>query len=253
MAKIAKKNAELILALDVNTLAEVRTLVDQLNSTVDIFKVGSQLFTACGPAVVRFIQARGKRVFLDLKYHDIPNTVAAAVYSAVSLSEAIERTTPATKKISAQQSQLFMLTVHTVGGVAMLRAAVEAGKKAAQKFKTVQPLIVGVTVLTSEEKRDNIRALVLERAKMAHEAGCDGVVASVEEAAFLREEFGKDFIIVTPGIRPAGAAAQDQKRIATPADAVKNGSNFLVVGRPILEAADPIKAAKEILEEINEK
>src|SRR3989338_7974 len=251
MATVRKDKGQLIVALDVDTLTETHVLVDKLSPVVDIFKVGSQLFTACGPAAVRFIQARGKKVFLDLKYHDIPNTVAQAVHSAVSLSEAVQRTTPAAKKEPAAQTSLFMLTVHTVGGVAMMKAAVEAGAKAAKEFKVAQPLVIGVTVLTSEGKKENMSALVLERARMAQEAGCDGVVASVEEAASLRKEFGPKFIIVTPGIRPSGADKGDQKRIAPPAEAVKSGSNFLVVGRPILEAADPLQAATEILEEIN--
>jgi orotidine-5'-phosphate decarboxylase len=242
--------AQLIVALDVDSLAEVRDLVDKLSPAVDMFKIGSQLFTASGPAVVRFVLARGKKVFLDLKFHDIPNTVASAVRSAVGLTEALERTAPANQRGLGQQLSVSMFTVHTIGGVAMMKAAVESAEKTAQQFKVIRPLVVGVTVLTSDEKKDNLQALVLERARMAKEAGLDGVVASVEEAAAIRKEFGKDFVIVTPGIRPVGADKGDQKRIATPSEAIKSGSNYLVVGRPILEAPDPVAAAKNILKEI---
>ena len=145
-----------------------------------------------------------------------------------------------------------MYTVHTCGGVDMMKAAVEAGAKKADKLKLPKPLAVGVTVLTSEQNRDNIQALVLERALLAKEAGLDGVVASCHEAKMLRKEFGNDFVIVTPGIRPAGAAKQDQKRVATPKEAISSGSDYLVVGRPILKAKDPYYAAKAILKEIGE-
>ena len=259
-----KNKSQLIIALDVDTLAEVRTLVDALSPCVDIFKVGSQLFTSCGPTAVRFIQARGKKVFLDLKYHDIPNTVASAVKTAVGLNVAIERSMEyvATKDAHAPQgsfsqgakikaTSLFMYTLHTVGGVEMMKAAAEAGRKAAAEIGVPAPLAVGVTVLTSDSAKADTRAQVLERALMAQQAGLDGVVASCQEAAFLRKEFGENFIIVTPGIRPAGDDVQDQKRVATPADAVKSGSSFLVVGRPIVKATDPLKAAKKILAEMN--
>lgn len=244
MAASGKNKAELIVALDVDTLEEVRALVDTLSPAVDVFKIGSQLFTACGPAAVRFVQAKGKKVFLDLKYHDIPNTVAGSVGAAVGLAKAVER--------NVRPTSLFMMTVHTLGGVEMMKAAADAGAKVAQELKLNKPLIVGVTVLTSEAKGDNIQPLVLQRAKMAQQAGLDGVVASVQEAQMIRKEFGPKFIIVTPGIRPAGADVGDQKRIATPAEAIKNGSNFLVVGRPVLEARDPLKAAKDILKDLDD-
>ncbi len=241
---------KLIVALDVGTLAEVRDLVEVLSPVVNIFKVGSQLFTACGPAAVRFIEAKGKKVFLDLKFHDIPNTVASAVQSAVQLSVALERSSLIKKKKEDKNRGLFMFTVHTVGGLEMMKAAVEAGSKTAQKIGVTKPLIVGVTVLTSQAKSDNIQALVLERALLAKEAGLDGVVASPQEAQLIRQKLGSDFIIVTPGIRPTGTEAGDQKRISTPAEAIKSGSSYLVVGRPIVEAKSPLKAAKEILSEI---
>ena len=242
--------AQLVVALDVESLAQVRELIERLSPIVDIFKVGSQLFTACGPVAVRFIQAKDKKVFLDLKYHDIPNTVANAIEAAVNLSVAVERSNSPKGKKGEMNLGLFMLTVHTAGGVEMMKAAVEAATKAAQKIKVQKPLIVGVTVLTSEAKSDSIQPLVLERAHLAQQAGLDGVVASPQEAKFIRQEFGNNFIIVTPGIRPAGTEAGDQKRIATPTEAIQNGSNYLVVGRPIVEAKDPLKAAKEILREM---
>ena len=235
-----KSSPQLIVALDVETLAEVRELMDRLKGTVDIFTVGSQLFTSCGPAAVKFIEAQGKKVFLDLKYHDIPSTVASAVRSAVGLN--------VVKGGSSQA--IFMFTIHTSGGLDMMKAAVLAATKTAEEAHVKRPLVVGVTVLTSEGKEDNIQALVLEKARLAKAAGLDGVVASCHEAKLLRQEFGYDFVIVTPGIRPSGEDAQDQQRVATPAEAVKSGSNFLVVGRPIVRAADPYQAVKKILEEI---
>ncbi|MCK5580101.1 MAG: orotidine-5'-phosphate decarboxylase [Candidatus Omnitrophica bacterium] len=244
------KTPQLIVALDVDSLGQVRELVEKLEDVVDIFKVGSQLFTACGPAAVRFIQARGKKVFLDLKYHDIPNTVASAVKSATGLGEAVERNADKEKNKEKVQSSLFMYTVHTCGGVEMMKAAVLAGTQVAENIGVKLPLAVGVTVLTSEQKQDNILPLVLERAALAKEAGLQGVVASCHEARHIREKFGPDFVIVTPGIRPAGADVQDQKRVATPKEAMESGSNFLVVGRPIVQAEDPHKAAQQILKEL---
>ena len=245
------KKSQLIVALDVETLNEVRILVEKLGNSVEIYKVGSQLFTACGPAVVRFIEAQGKKVFLDLKYHDIPNTVASAVTAAVNLSVALERNLEASRRNKISQLGIFMMTVHTCGGLEMMQAAVEAATKTAKAINVPKPLLVGVTVLTSVEKNDTIRSLVLERAASAKKAGLDGVVASVDEAKAIREKFGNDFVIVTPGIRPSGADAQDQQRIATPKMAVQSGSNYLVVGRPIVQAADPVKAAIQILEEMD--
>ncbi|HOW35426.1 MAG TPA: orotidine-5'-phosphate decarboxylase [Candidatus Omnitrophota bacterium] len=241
--------AKLIVALDIDSFEKARELIDILSPVVDIFKVGSQLFTACGPVPVRFILAKGKKVFLDLKYHDIPNTVASSTSSTVALF-----VIPAVQQIANNQGEnpgVFMLTVHTSGGRQMLEAAVRASQEKAKELKVRRPLIIGVTVLTSEEKKENIQQLVLERALLAKEAGCDGVVASVEEASLIRQKFGKDFVIVTPGIRPKGTDVNDQKRIATPSEAVARGSNFLVVGRPIVEAENPLEAAKKILAEMN--
>ena len=218
----------------------------------DIFKVGIQLFTACGPVVVRYINALGKKVFLDLKFHDIPNTVANAVRSAVSLGREVHDVVEGDNAAINENRGIFMCTVHTVGGKEMLERAAKEAKKIALDLGIKKPLIVGITVLTSQAKDDNVGALVLERARLAGESLLDGVVASSQEASLIRREMGEDFIIVTPGIRPQGADLGDQKRVATPFDAVKNGSDFLVVGRPIIKDADPASAAQKINEEIQQ-
>ncbi|MCA9405392.1 MAG: orotidine-5'-phosphate decarboxylase [Candidatus Omnitrophica bacterium] len=243
---------KLIVALDVETFEEARALIDTLGDTVSIYKVGSQLFTALGPVVIRHLIARGKKVFLDLKFHDIPNTVANAVTSAVALNENLHEIIAKPQETGNNTGSLFMMTVHTVGGSEMLQRASEAAFKKADSIKVVKPLIVGITVLTSDAKTDNIADIVLERARLAKESGLDGVVASSQEASLIRKELGEDFTIVTPGIRPAGAEVGDQKRVTTPKDAVANGSDYLVVGRPIVKAEDPLKAAEQILEEISE-
>lgn len=235
--------AKLIVALDVDTFEQAKKLIDGLEGVVDIFKIGSQLFTAYGPFVTRYLQSRGKKVFLDLKFHDIPNTVASAVKSAVTLS-----VSPNNAKGFAP---LFMLSVHTSGGQEMLEAAAKAAREQAKKLKVKAPLVVGVTVLTSQAKEDKTIALVLERALMAKRAKLDGVVASVEDTPFIRRYCPQDFMIVTPGIRPSGADVGDQKRVATPKLAMLAGSNYLVVGRPIVQADNPSKAAKAILKEIS--
>jgi len=231
-----ERKAQLIVALDVDTFDEAKGLVATLGADVGIFKVGSQLFTACGPDIVRFLLKEGKKVFLDLKFHDIPNTVANAVKGVT--------------RLGWEGAGVFMCTLHTTGGKEMLERAVAAATKTAQTIGVTRPLLVGITVLTSEAKQDNIPALVLERALLAREAGLDGVVASSQEAALIRKNLGKDFIIVTPGIRSKGTQTQDQKRVTTPSDAQAHGSDFLVVGRPIVKAEDPSQAAKQILEEM---
>ncbi len=233
---MAERKAQLIVALDVDTLDEAKTLVNTLSDDVEIFKVGSQLFTAHGPAIVHDLLKAGKKVFLDLKFHDIPNTVANAVTAAASLKEG--------------NSSVFMCTLHTVGGKEMLERAVEAATKVSQETGSKRPLLLGITVLTSEAKQDSIGQLVLKRALIAQEAGLDGVVASSQEAALIRKHLGDDFIIVTPGIRPAGTQAGDQKRVTTPSEAQEQGSDFLVVGRPIVKAENPSQAAKQILAEM---
>jgi len=216
-----KSRTELIVALDVDSYKEAKQLVELLCPQVKFFKVGSQLFTACGPKVVDMLQKKGIRVFLDLKFHDIPNTVQRAIEAAVKL-------------------KVYMLTVHLSGGLDMLKAAVSVAKR---------PKIVGVTVLTSKKEK-NIQKKVLNLAKLAKKAKLDGIVCSVKEVAKVRKTFGKSFLIVTPGIRPKGSAVGDQKRVATTTDAVKSGVDFIVVGRPILEAKNPLLAAKQIIKEI---
>jgi orotidine-5'-phosphate decarboxylase len=219
-----EKKTKLIVALDVDTLEDAKRLVETLYPDVELYKIGSQLFTAYGPQALEMVREAGGRVFLDLKFHDIPNTVASAVRSAAVLD-------------------VFMLTVHTAGGEEMMRAAADAARRKAGEG----PKIVGVTVLTSDAAAGNTRQVVVGRALSAQSAGLDGVVCSVQEAAAARQACGKDFIIVTPGIRLPEGDRGDQKRVATPADAVAAGSNFLVVGRPVVAAADPLKAARDIL------
>jgi orotidine-5'-phosphate decarboxylase len=240
----------LIVALDVPGFEQARELVEKLGDTVGTYKVGFQLFTAYGPFIVRFLQAQGKRVFLDLKFHDIPNTVASGVASAVTLSTPVHEALGLDAITTGIFSPLFMLTVHTQGGVEMMRAAAQAALRRSSELGVARPFIVGVTVLTSDAAADNMETLVLERARMAQAAGLDGVVASAREAAMLRRELGTDFIIVTPGIRPSGGDVGDQKRVETPSSAIRQGASYLVVGRPIVQAEDPVRAANEILAEI---
>ncbi|HNX80956.1 MAG TPA: orotidine-5'-phosphate decarboxylase [Candidatus Omnitrophota bacterium] len=220
------KKAKLIVALDVETFEKARDLVERLAPVVEIFKVGPVLFTAYGPQVVDLVHAQKRSVFLDLKFHDIPNTVALSVRQAVRLG-------------------VMMMTLHASGGNQMINAAAEAARDEAQKCGVAKPLIVGVTVLTSQEASFET---VLTLAQQGIDAGLDGVVASVRETSALRKAIKKDFVIVTPGIRPAGAQADDQKRVATVFDAVKAGSSFLVVGRPIIEAADPVAVARGMVQ-----
>ncbi|MBZ0167466.1 MAG: orotidine-5'-phosphate decarboxylase [Candidatus Omnitrophica bacterium] len=243
-------NAKLIVALDVETFEEALGLMDELGDAVEIYKVGSQLFTACGPVVIRHILARGKQVFLDLKFHDIPNTVANAVTAAVNLARPVHEVVDENRQPRQATDHLLLCTLHTQGGPDMLQKAAAAAAKQAQINGVTKTLLVGITVLTSDSKTDNIRDLVLERARLARESGLDGIVASVQEAAMIRKHFGDDFVIVTPGIRPAGADSDDQKRVATPRDAVEAGSNYLVVGRPIVKAENPAQAAQDILKQI---
>jgi orotidine-5'-phosphate decarboxylase len=225
----------LIVALDVPTAAAAFELVDRLAGHVGAFKIGKELFTSAGPEVVRGVNERGGRVFLDLKFHDIPNTVAGAVRAAA-------------------QHGVWMVNVHAAGGAAMCRAAADAAKQAGGP----RPLVIGVTVLTSLDRLDlqtiglagSPREVALRLAKLAQEGGLDGVVSGADEATAIKELCGRDFLVVTPGIRPTGSAAGDQKRITTPETAVRAGADYLVVGRPITGAADPAAAADAIVAEI---
>jgi orotidine-5'-phosphate decarboxylase len=228
-----------LVALDVETWAEADRLLERLTGVVGGCKIGSQLFTATGPAAVEAALKRGFRVFLDLKYHDIPNTVAGAVREATRLG-------------------VFMLNVHASGGAAMMRAAAAAAAPAAGDLGVARPLCLGVTVLTSLDRAALTRELgvpasveshVLHLATLAQTAGLDGCVASPLEIGPLRRALGPRFTIVTPGIRPA-ARDDDQARTATPGAAVRAGADYLVVGRPITAAADPAAAARAVVEEI---
>lgn len=229
----------LVVALDVATLAEARRLLRQLHDRVKWFKIGATLFTACGPAAVQTVQRAGGRVFLDLKFHDIPSTVAKACAMAV-------------------RHRVQMLTVHAGGGSAMLAAAVASVRREARRCRCARPLVVGVTVLTSDgastgpRRGRTVHARVASLARTALAAGCDGVVASAAEAAMLRRRFGWRFLLVTPGIRPAGARAHDQRRVVTPRAAVRHGADYLIVGRTVTEADDPRRAARHLLREMND-
>ena len=224
-----------IISLDVPTVAEAFSLVDQLGDDADFYKVGFELFTRGGPQVVNELVSRGKRVFLDLKLHDIPNTVARSVAAASDLG-------------------VDLLTLHASGGPRMMEAAA-AARSGSLKLLAVTIL----TSLTSEEIASvwdrEIRSMdddVARLAMMSKEAGVDGIVASALEVNRVRQQVGADFLIVTPGIRPAGAASGDQNRVATPAEAVQNGSDYLVIGRPITQSSDPPAAFATILKEIEE-
>jgi orotidine-5'-phosphate decarboxylase len=233
----------LLVALDVESLEEAAGLLDALAGVVTGCKIGSQLFTAAGPAAVELARKRDFRVFLDLKFHDIPNTVAGAVREATRLG-------------------VFMLNVHAGGGVAMMRAAAESARGAAADFKVARPLVLGVTVLTSLDRRAlalevgvpaTVEQHVVDLAVRAREAGLDGVVASPQEIRALRRALGPQWVIVTPGVRPLdrAAAADDQARTATPAAAREAGADYVVVGRPIIQAPDPGAAARAIVAELS--
>lgn len=225
----------LIVALDVSNASRAREIVAAVGESASTYKVGKQLFTAEGPQVVRDLVASGRKVFLDLKFHDIPNTVGKAVAEAVRLGAS-------------------MLTVHASGGSRMLRAATEAAAET-----NAPPLVLGVTVLTSLNEEDLKEIGVsdplvdqaLRLASLALSSGCRGIVASARETSALRREFGTGFAILNPGVRPAGQAADDQARVVTPAEAIAAGATYLVVGRPITQAANPAAAARAILEEIS--
>ena len=241
---------KLIVALDVDTLDEASRFVNILYPKVKMFKVGSQLFTACGPAVVEMIGKRQAKVFLDLKWHDIPNTVFLSSSTGTSTGTNLSFQTVSAKESSfgvGMSFPVFMMTVHTQGGKSMLGAAVKGATEKAKELKIKRPFIVGVTTLTSQSDEGDIQAQVLDAARLARDAGLDGVVCAVGEAAMIRKEFGKDFIIVTPGIRPKGYPSDDQSRVATAEAAIKAGADYIVVGRPILKAKDPLKAIEDLL------
>ena len=232
---------QLLVALDVDTGERAIQLATALRGVAGGFKVGSRLFTREGPALVRTLVDAGARVFLDLKYHDIPNTVEQAVEAAV-------------------HTGAWMINVHASGGAAMMQAAAHAAREASAKLGRTSPLMIAVTVLTSMDQ-EALRAIGVERpvleqvlalARMAQMAGLQGVVASAQETPAIREACGPEFQIVTPGIRgaSAGTLRNDQSRTMGPAEAIRAGASYIVVGRPIIAAADPRAAAEAIVEEL---
>jgi len=232
-------HAKIIIALDVETLEQARDLVGSLSGAVGAFKIGKQLFTRCGPEAVAMVHAAGSRVFLDLKYHDIPTTVALAGCEAARMG-------------------VFMFNVHALGGSAMIAQTVKAVRDMARSSSTPAPLILAVTVLTSMAQadlaelglHDPVEQVVVRLARLARAAGADGVVASPREIGLIKDACGPDFLVVTPGIRPAAAALNDQKRAMTPAEALALGADYLVIGRPVTHAPDPRSAAMAIAAEL---
>jgi orotidine-5'-phosphate decarboxylase len=223
--------------MDVKEFSDVQLWAELLSPHVGMFKVGKQLYTACGPAAVEAIRKCGGEVFLDLKYHDIPNTVAMATLEAAHLG-------------------VKLCDLHAMGGYEMMNKTMETLDK---NFSAGErPRVLAITVLTSSNEETlrgvgielSVPEMVVKLAKLAQKAGVDGVVASPQEVGLIREACGQDFLVVTPGVRPSFASADDQKRIMTPADAVKAGADYLVIGRPIAAADNPVQAAEAIVEEI---
>ena len=229
----------LIVALDVSTMDAMKSIVSSLGDSVSFYKVGMELFYAEGDQTVRYLQEHGKHVFLDLKLHDIPNTVAHGVSSLTRLGA-------------------NLITIHGQGGPIMMKAAAEAARESAEKLGIERPKLLAITVLTSFDDESwtsiggqlPIADQVIRLAKLARESGMDGVVCSALEARMIREACGPDFLIVTPGIRPSFAATNDQKRIATPSIALQDGASRLVIGRPITQAEHPQEAVRLIIEEM---
>ncbi|ORU00766.1 Orotidine 5'-phosphate decarboxylase [Anaerovibrio sp. JC8] len=229
----------LIVALDYHKFDDVKELVETLGDSVSYYKVGMELFYSEGAKVISYLKEQGKNIFLDLKLHDIPNTVAEGLCS-----------------LMAQGADI--MNVHASGGFTMMKKAAERVHKKAEEMGIPCPKLIAVTILTSINQDDwqglgmqcEIREQVVRLAKLTKEAGLDGVVASPQEAAAIREACGPDFLIITPGVRPAGASIDDQSRIATPEAALKNGATHLVVGRPIRAALNPKLAAEAIIKEM---
>lgn len=223
-------NPKVIVALDFATQNNALALVDRLDPKMCRLKVGKELFTVAGPALVEQLVARGFDVFLDLKFHDIPKTVASACKAAAKLG-------------------VWMVNVHAIGGRRMMEAAREVLDDAPNR-----PKLIAVTVLTSMGREDlnelgipgEPQETVLRLARLAHESRLDGVVCSAQEATLLRQELGSEFCLVTPGIRPANTSQDDQVRIVTPVEAIRLGSDYLVIGRPITKAADPLQVLQQI-------
>jgi orotidine-5'-phosphate decarboxylase len=230
---------KIIIALDTRTKHEALSLVHKLPGA-DIFKVGLTLFASTGPALLEEIQNQGKKIFLDLKLHDIPNQIAGAVKAGVGLG-------------------VHMMTLHASGGREMMARAAEAAEQESRQKKTGKPLLLAVTVLTSlkgEQLKEigmdeRVYEQVLRLARLARGSGMDGVVCSPQEIDLIKKEFGNDFLVVSPGIRPEWAAAQDQKRILAPGEAIAKGVDYMVIGRPITEARIPEEAFLKIVEELD--
>ncbi|HUL22305.1 MAG TPA: orotidine-5'-phosphate decarboxylase [Thermodesulfobacteriota bacterium] len=231
---------KIIFALDVDHFTEAQRWVNLLKGHVGMFKVGKQLFTHAGPKVIDMIRQKDQKVFLDLKYHDIPNTVAKAGEEATKLNVA-------------------MFNLHALGGFEMMKKTVEASRAAAKSVGIPKPLILAVTILTSMDegglKEVGVQGPILEEvgrlASLASKAGIDGVVASPQEIGTIRERCGEKFLIVTPGIRAPSDKKDDQKRTLTPKEAISAGANYLVIGRPIKEAKNPVEAVQKIVEDIS--
>lgn len=229
----------LIVALDFHSMDKVKALVTVLGDSVTYYKVGMELFYSVGTEVITYLREQKKEIFLDLKLHDIPNTTGQGLASLMKLGAT-------------------MLNVHASGGYTMMKTAVENLEQKATALNIARPKLIAVTILTSMNEADwrslgqtvEIKEQVVRLAKLAKDAGLDGVVASPREAALIRQVCGEDFLIVTPGVRPVGAALNDQSRIATPASALENGASHLVVGRPITAAENPKIAAQKIIAEM---
>lgn len=229
----------LIVALDVDTRDRALALVETLRQNVKFFKIGLELFSSCGPGIVGDVKANGCEVFLDLKLHDIPTTVAKTAVVLTKLG-------------------VNIFNIHALGGYEMMNRASEAVKAEAKRLSIPKPKLIAVTILTSmdaEALKDTgvtgpVKEEVLKLALLAKRAGLDGVVSSPEEISAIRKAAGEEFVIVTPGVRPSWSASDDQKRVATPGDAVSAGADFIVVGRPVTAAADPVEAAKRIIKEM---
>jgi orotidine-5'-phosphate decarboxylase len=230
----------IILALDVSEYNEAIGVIKKFKERIEIFKVGAELFTSAGPKVVEEIHSMGKKVFLDLKFHDIPNTVARSALAVSRLG-------------------VFMFNIHTLGGLEMMQHTVRSLSEYCLEKNINRPKLIGVTILTSIDQdalRDELgisirlNSQVRQLAVLAQRAGLDGIVASPEDALMLRSHFGKGFLIVTPGIRPSWATADDQKRTLTPGEAVSRGADYLVIGRSVTAQPDPLGALKRIEEEL---
>jgi len=237
-----EQKKRIILALDVSEHNEALDIVRRFKGHIDIFKIGSELFTSVGPKIIKEIHFMGKEVFLDLKFHDIPTTVSRSARAAVQLG-------------------VFMFNVHTLGGFEMMKQAAQTLRKYSLEHNVERPKIIGVTLLTSINQdvlRDELGVTVRMTTQVKHlaglaqRAGLDGVVASPEDAEMIRSRFGKGFLIITPGIRPSWAAMDDQKRTLTPRKALQRGADYLVIGRAVTSQADPIGSLKRIEEEISD-